>query len=225
MRENKGSNKNRIIGIIFLAVGLIALIQWLGQNYGHAIAWEQLLYPLALLVLFSGGIWTALRKDPGFFLRGAMGWLLIFVALYVGYVQYENYQTKQALTKVEGQAPDLILTSRNNHFYVDVTINNKIIKAMIDTGASDVVLTEDDARRVGIVLEDITDFRAYSTANGDIISKYTRLDEISINNITVKDVRTSISEVDLNQSLIGQSFLNKLSKWQVIKGNEMHIWQ
>ncbi len=225
MRENQGSGKNRIIGIIFLAVGLIALIQWLSNNYGHAIAWEELVYPLALLVLFSGGIWTALRKDPGFFLRGAMGWVLIFVALYVGYVQYENYQTKQALTKVAGQDPDLILSARDNHFYVDVIINNKKIRAMIDTGASDVVLTEDDARRVGIVIEDIKDYRSYNTANGVVISKYTRLDEITMNNITAYDVRTSISEVDLNQSLIGQSFLNKLSKWQVVKGNEMHIWK
>ncbi len=226
MDKEKSNRKYRFIGFALLVFGIIALLQWLSQNFGKPIEWRELLYPLALLLVFSGGVWTAFQKDPGLFIRGAMGWLLLFVACYIGYVQYENYQTKQALSRVEGKGPDLIIKSTNGHFYVDMKIDGKTIRALVDTGASDVVLTEEDARNIGIVVEDIKDYRMYSTANGDVMSRYTRLDSINLNGkVTAQDVRTSISEADLNGSLVGQSFLNKMSKWQVIKGNEMHIWE
>ncbi len=226
MNTKKSPKKHRLIGFVLLVIGLLALVQWLSQNFGKPIAWSELIYPVALLLVFSGGVWTAFQKEPGFFIRGAMGWLLLFVACYIGYVQYENYETKQALSRIEGQSPDLILKANNGHFYVDMQIDGKTIRALIDTGASDVVLTEEDARNIGIVVEDIKDYRMYSTANGDVMSRYTRLDKINLNDkVTATDVRTSISEAELNQSLVGQSFLNKMSKWQVIKGNEMHIWE
>jgi aspartyl protease family protein len=37
----------------------------------------------------------------------------------------------------------------NGHFYVHATVNGQLVRFMVDTGASSVALTEEDARRIG----------------------------------------------------------------------------
>ena len=41
----------------------------------------------------------------------------------------------------------------NGHYHVYGTVNGVKIRFLIDTGASDIVLDPDDARRIGIELE------------------------------------------------------------------------
>jgi aspartyl protease family protein len=99
----------------------------------------------------------------------------------------------------------------NNHFFADADLNGRSVTVMVDTGASMVALTYDDARRAGIYPRD-SDFTGRSnTANG--IAKFApvEIDRVSIGGIEVRNVRAAVMEDGkLHMSLLGMSYLSKL---------------
>ncbi len=95
---------------------------------------------------------------------------------------------------------------------------------VVDTGASDVILSLTDAERVGLDPDSLSYTRAYTTANGTIFGAPVRLESISIGPIAVENVRASISQTDLSISLLGMSFLKRLDGFSV-RGRTMTIYQ
>jgi aspartyl protease family protein len=110
----------------------------------------------------------------------------------------------------------------NGHFNAEADLNGRPIDVMIDTGATMVALSYEDAERAGILLND-TDFtRAVSTANGVARVAPVTLDRVSIGNITVRDVPAAVAERGrLKTSLLGMSFLSRLSRFDMRSGRLM----
>jgi len=86
---------------------------------------------------------------------------------------------------------------------------------MVDTGASDVVLSAGDALRIGITPAKREFTKVYNTANGTMRGAPVVLDSVAIGPIDVRYVDASVAESDLQISLLGMSFLNRLSGYQV----------
>jgi aspartyl protease family protein len=104
--------------------------------------------------------------------------------------------------------------ANDGHFYIDIKLNSKSVRFMIDTGASDISLNLDDARKVGIKNEDIDGFRRYQTANGSIISGLARVNEMEVAGIKFCDVGVSVNSSDMGTSLLGMSFLRRFEKYE-----------
>ncbi len=108
---------------------------------------------------------------------------------------------------------------RHGHFETNAELNGRTVQVMVDTGASLVALTYEDAERAGIFVRN-SDFTHQSqTANG--IAKFApvMLDRVSIGGITVRNVQAAVSERGrLQTSLLGMSFLGKLSRTEMRKG-------
>lgn len=101
----------------------------------------------------------------------------------------------------------------NGHYHARVDINGRATPVMVDTGASIVVLTYDDARRAGIFLKSSDFALPVSTANGVTRVAPVTLDRISIGDITVRNVRAAVAEQGrLNVTLLGMSFLSQLER-------------
>ena len=84
---------------------------------------------------------------------------------------------------------------------------------LVDTGATLVALTYDDARRAGVHLSPSDFTHEVRTANG--IAKVAPIDlgSISIGDITVRNVRGAVTEPGkLHKTLLGMSFLSRLSR-------------
>ncbi len=116
-----------------------------------------------------------------------------------------------------GRSGDVeIHAERNGHFYVDLKVDGRTIEAMVDTGASVVALRESDARRAGIRVRR-SDFNVpMSTANGTAYAADVTLRRVSIDNIEIRNVSAVIvRDEQLNISLLGASFLNKLERFEV----------
>jgi aspartyl protease family protein len=109
--------------------------------------------------------------------------------------------------------------ARDGHYYTSVDINGRSIDVMVDTGASFVSMTYEDARRAGIFLAD-TDFKyKMQTANGIARSAHVLLDRVEIGPITVRNVRASVSQPGaLFQTLLGMSFLGRLERFEMRRG-------
>jgi aspartyl protease family protein len=112
-----------------------------------------------------------------------------------------------------------IEAERNGHFNIEADINGRSIPVMIDTGATMVVLSYEDAERAGLLLTDKDFTRSVSTANGVARVAPVTLDRVSIGNITVRDVPAAVAESGrLGTSLLGMTFLSRLSRFDMRSG-------
>jgi aspartyl protease family protein len=112
-----------------------------------------------------------------------------------------------------------IRASRNGHYETRAYVNGRSIDVMVDTGATVVALTWNDARAAGIHVRDSDFKQRVSTANGEARVAPVTLDSVSIADITVRNVRAVVAEPDrLETTLLGMSFLSRLGKAEMSRG-------
>ena len=105
------------------------------------------------------------------------------------------------------------------HYYTDAEINGRPVGIVVDTGASHVALTAEDARQAGIFIRDSDYTHRVNTANGQARVAPIVLDRVSIGSITVRNVPASVSEPGkLGTSLLGMSFLGRLQRVEMRPG-------
>lgn len=219
------SNKqNKRIGFVLMAIAGICGGLLLYRQMGGYMITPEIVYPLVLLVWFSGGVWAAFRSNSGQFMRIALGWVMVFTALYFAYNFYQDYKNHRIAQQTEGQAPDFIMQKIGNHFYTDAYVNDVRISFMLDSGASMVVLTKQAAQKAGINVDKINNRILLSTANGEKLEKVTYVKEIRLGNIIATNIRVAISEEGLDENLLGQNFMSEVSK-KVEVGNELRLWK
>jgi aspartyl protease family protein len=108
---------------------------------------------------------------------------------------------------------------RNGHFNTQAEVNGRPIEVMVDTGATLVALSYEDAERAGIYLNNSDFSRAVSTANGVARVAPVTLDRVSIGDITVRNVPAAVAEPGrLKTSLLGMTFLSRLSRFDMRSG-------
>lgn len=106
-----------------------------------------------------------------------------------------------------------IAADESGHFQTEAEINGSRVDVLVDTGATLVALTYDDARRAGVHLSPSDFTHEVRTANG--VAKVAPIDlsSISIGDITVRNVRGAVTEPGkLHKTLLGMSFLSRLSR-------------
>ncbi len=105
------------------------------------------------------------------------------------------------------------------HYIVHPTIENYRVRMMVDTGASIVALTAEDARALGIKPDRNARQMMLSTANGPVAGMRTTLREVWLGEIVVRNVEAVVlPEGALAMSLLGNSFLGKLRGYEVQTG-------
>lgn len=108
---------------------------------------------------------------------------------------------------------------RNGHFETRAEINGRGVEVMVDTGASLIALTFEDAERAGIYVKDADFTQRTQTANGIARAAPVMLDRVTIGDITVRNVRASVAERGrLHVTLLGMTFLSRLSRTEMRRG-------
>lgn len=104
-------------------------------------------------------------------------------------------------------------SASNGHYLAKADINGRTVEVMVDTGASVVALTWDDARRAGLYVKDADFTHAVSTANGTARVAPVTLQQVRIGDLTVRNVAAVVSEPHkLQTTLLGMSFLGRLKR-------------
>ncbi len=98
----------------------------------------------------------------------------------------------------------------DGHFWIDAEVDDLPLHFLVDTGASGVVLTRADARRLGYRIEALSFNEVFSTANGGTHGAPIHLDRIRIGPIVLDDVPAWVNEGDLGESPLGISLLQRL---------------
>jgi len=189
-----------------------------------------LTYSILLLTALAGSavVGGRFRNKP--VVRYTIAWIFIAAALLVAYSfrqQAGNLYGRMIgelvpqRAQVEGQNV-VVRLSDNGHFVVQAEVNGTTIRFLVDTGASDVVLSPSDARRLGFDPQSLKFTNSYRTANGTVRGAPVQLDRISIGPLTVLNVRASVNQADMSNSLLGMGFLERLSGYEV-SGNKLTL--
>lgn len=113
----------------------------------------------------------------------------------------------------------VLMADANGHFAMPGLINGKPVKLLVDTGASALVLSEADAKRIGLDYRNGRTARV-RTANGQINAWWATLDSVRLGDVTVYGVPCLVSEPDMPFVLLGNTFL---SRFQMTRSNDQMV--
>ena len=131
----------------------------------------------------------------------------------------DEAEDQDAARKARQQGAVEIKAGDNGHFHAEVEVNGRPVEVMVDTGASLVALTYEDAERAGIYVKDSDFDHGVRTANGIARIALVTLDRVAIGNITLRNVQGAVSEPGkLTKTLLGMSFLSRLSRFDMRSG-------
>jgi len=115
--------------------------------------------------------------------------------------------------------PARTVTLRANalgHFSISADINGMPVDMMADTGATYVALTYKTALSLGLQPSDLPFTKQTDTANGVAAVAPIILDEMRIGEIVVRRVEAVVTAPGrLRQNLLGMSFINRLSRFEM----------
>ena len=117
-------------------------------------------------------------------------------------------------------SPAIEVTLERNsdrHFYADASVNGQEIHFLVDTGASEIALTEDDAKKVGLTVEPDKYQLVGEGASGMVRGQYVQLKNVELNGIRMTDAKAVIVQ-GASISLLGQPFLENVDEIVIRKG-------
>ena len=210
-----------------LALVLVLVVAFPDVAAGD-IDWARFSYLIALLMVVSLGMGAAFRENAGRTMRH----IAIWIAVGAGIAIFYSFKDELGLIKdrvvanvspAEGyeQADGRAITfyaAQDGHYYIEAEVEGRSVLFLVDTGASDVVLTQEAARRLHIDPDTLDYSQIVNTANGTARAAPITLEGIGIGALYVRNVRASVSDGGLGISLLGMSFLNRLKGFEF--GNE-----
>jgi aspartyl protease family protein len=109
----------------------------------------------------------------------------------------------------------MLYADTRGHFYADIYIRGIPIRTLVDTGASLVSFSSEDAAKFGLREEPSQKKAQFSTANGIVTASIVRVPEMRLQGITVYDVEASIMPAGtMKGTLLGMSFMKKLQSYE-----------
>ena len=183
-----------------------------------------LAYQVALLVFLGAAVLTMFRERFTQALTAALLWVMVGLVLVVAYsYRFELHAVADRVLVVlvpghvvsHGRMVE-IGRANDGDFSVRAQINGAHVQMVLDTGASSVVLTREDAKAAGLPLEVLNYTINIDTANGRTKAAPVTLDRITIGGLEERSVEALVAQPgQLRMSLLGMSFLNRLQSWQV----------
>ncbi len=213
--------------IVLVVAAFLALVVFLVSSYPETLEDGDnkmaFYHNLAWLVLLGGAVVVRWRTRPGAALRDAALWIAIGAVIFLGYSFRHDATSlgRRMLAELmphkgQADADTITFTARaGGHFVAEAQVDGTDIRFLVDTGASDVVLSPRDARKLGFDLSRLSYDRIYRTANGTVKGAPVRLGRVRIGPIEFKDVRASVNGAPMSTSLLGMSFLSRLKSYEV----------
>lgn len=221
--------RQRLLWLLVVAL-LIAIFAVIAQRNEGMVGplslkdFSSLVYKVALLLFVLAAVLTVFQGRSKQALTAAVLWGVVGLLLIVGY-SYQ-FELREAGDRVlaelvpghvisHGRTVEVARTSGGN-FAISAQINGVRVPMILDTGASSVVLSRDDAKAVGLPLEVLAYTVTIETANGRARAAPVTIDRIAIGGLLERSVEALVARPgQLRTSLLGMSFLNRLQSWEV----------
>lgn len=215
-----------ILIVLVLGAGIVAGLAALGVPLTIAPSDGPYLVGLSI-----AGIVIVLRfarqRRPGAVAVQAAVWVALFVAIIAGYgFRHELREAGARVLAVivpsygyhANAATVSFPVSNDGHYWVNGQANGVAVRFLVDTGATGIVLTKDDAQRLGLNPDALSYDRMVSTANGMTHAAPITLHELAIGPIALNDIAASVNEGELSNSLLGMRFLERVGSIEIKDG-------
>ena len=124
--------------------------------------------------------------------------------------------TQQVLSETGISVP----RQADGHYYLTLEVNGSPVDFVVDTGATQVVLTQRDAQRIGIDPSELRYLGRANTANGVVETADVWLDQVALGPIVDEGVRAVVNKGAMENSLLGMTYLSAFDTIQ-IRDNEL----
>jgi aspartyl protease family protein len=177
----------------------------------------RLAYLGLLGAVLVGWFVTQNRDSLGKLAQQAVAWGLIFLGVIAAIGLWDDIRQTIRPQQSTMRADNSVNLPRapDGHYYLTLMINDVAIDFLVDTGASQMVLTQSDAEKVGINPADLAFTGRATTANGEVRTAPVRLAQVSLGPILDRNVRAWVNEGEMEQSLLGMSYLQRWSKIEI----------
>ena len=169
----------------------------------------RLLYLVLLLAAVGGWIIVEYRKRMGEALRTAAAWGLIFIGVMAGYGLWNDVRTDIAPQQMVSEAGAIeVPRAEDGHYYLTLDINGTPVQFLADTGATNMVLSDRDARRIGIDPETLVYIGTAQTANGTVRTARVTLPSVTLGPYQDTDFTAWVNGGEMSDSLLGMEYLS-----------------
>jgi len=176
-------------------------------------------YLALLLVAIGGSYVVSQRRNLGQMAQQAAIWALIILGTVAVAGMWPQLRQNLAPVQTVSETGQITVPrSPDGHFYLTLTINGEDIRFVVDTGATEMVLTTADAARVGIDVAELDYLGRANTANGQVRIARVRLDTVALEGIVDSGFRATVNEGEMRESLLGMTYLSRFGRI-AIEGN------
>jgi aspartyl protease family protein len=123
----------------------------------------------------------------------------------------------QADISPAGSQAAAIANSADGHFWAEASVSGHEVRFLVDTGASAVALTPEDAERLGIDPKALSYAYTVTTASGHARAAKVELTSVAVAGAEVDNVDAYVIENGLEHSLLGMTYLGRLSQFEATK--------
>jgi aspartyl protease family protein len=164
----------------------------------------------------AGWFFVQNRDNLGKSLQQALLWGLIFLGTIAAVGLWSDIRSTVSPSQASLSAGVIeVPRSFDGHYYLSLTINDAPIRFVVDTGATDMVLSLADAQSVGINTNTLRFDGSATTANGIVGTATVFLDTVQLDDILDRDFRASVNQGDLDTSLLGMGYLQRFSRIEI----------
>ena len=176
------------------------------------------LFYLALLgMALAGGVFYYYRGRFGVAVQHAAIWVLIFLGATIAY-GFKDQLTSQLYPDTAQSLNDRTIALRragDGHFYARVRVNGAEIRFLVDTGATNLVLSQRDARQIGLAMDKLKYILPSNTANGTVYGAGVILDRVELGGFVDHGIRAVVNGGEMNNSLLGMTYLDRYRSFSV----------
>lgn len=176
-----------------------------------------LIYLIVLLAAVGSWVFVQNRQSLGKTAQQLAIWGLIFLGVIAAYGLWDDIRhtvmPQQAVLSDTGQIT--VPRARDGHYYLSLEINGTPITFLVDTGATEIVLTQNDAKRLGIDTAALNYFGRAMTANGEVRTARVTLETVALDSIIDQNVAAWVNEGALEDSLLGMSYLQRFASFEI----------
>lgn len=180
----------------------------------------RLIYLVLLGAAISGYFFVANRDRMAEALRGALLWVFIFIGVIVVYGLWsdvsDTIMPRQTVLSEQGRIE--LPRQNDGHYYMTLTVGDVPIEFIVDTGATNVVLSREDAARVGLTEDELFFTGRASTANGMVRTARVTLQDVALGDIDEGAVRAYVNDGELDTSLLGMDYLERFERIEINRG-------
>ena len=178
------------------------------------------------LTLLGGALLAYLlistREGLGTMLRHAVLWGLIFIGVVAAYGLWQDAFPDRSAALVTGEGQISIPRGRDGHYYLTLEINDAPVRFVVDTGATELVLSQRDAAAVGLDPDALAYLGQARTANGVVPIARVSLDDVVLaeGDLRIEDRNVSafVNQGELDTSLLGMGYLERFARIEIESG-------